>query len=301
MRSHLLVLAKVFFWCLLVYYCLLFFGSKWETLQLSIQFTRISVKWLVAASIFIAGYYLMVLVLWLQLLHRLGMAPTYFPLFRAYALALLPKYLPGVITAYGVRTHLSQQASIPLSVAVSSLALELALTLSSAIILSLLGYFFYPQAVSLYSQGKIFFVLGTSIGLLAIVCLFTLRWQKGYLPSQFIRSPQLLFTFWGLYTLAWCIFGLSHWCLAQGLAPRTIPPFSFVMTACALSWVVGFLSFIAPAGLGVREGVLYFLMQPWLGEIPAILFVTLSRLLMFGVEVILTGIGLLSSLISRRP
>lgn len=300
-RSHLIVLGKALFWCLLLYYCLAFFGSKWETLQLSSQFTQISVKWLTTASVLIFGHYLIVLVLWLHLLRRLGATPTGFPLFRAYALALLPKYLPGVVTAYGVRTRLSQQAGVPLSISISSLVLELALTLSSAVTLSLLGFLIYPKTVSLYFQGRYLFVLGASMGLLTLLCLFTLRWEKGYIPSQFTRSPRLLFTFWGFYTLTWFIFGLSHWCLARGLAPQVAPPFSFVMTACALSWIVGFLSVIAPAGLGVREGVLYFLMYPWLGETLSVLFVTLSRLLMFGIEVILTGICLLSSLFSRQP
>jgi uncharacterized membrane protein YbhN (UPF0104 family) len=52
--------------------------------------------------------------------------------------------------------------------------------------------------------------------------------------------------------------------------------------------------------LGVREAVLYFFVNDWMKQADAVLFVTLSRLLMFGVEVFLTVGLLLYSRLTRR-
>ncbi len=49
------------------------------------------------------------------------------------------------------------------------------------------------------------------------------------------------------------------------------------------------MSIFAPAGLGVREAVLYFFVNNWMDQADVILFVTLSRLLMFSVELFLTA------------
>jgi uncharacterized membrane protein YbhN (UPF0104 family) len=91
-----------------------------------------------------------------------------------------------------------------------------------------------------------------------------------------------------LYVCAWLPGLLAHWLLARAIAP--VPSgeaFALLVALCA-SWAVGMLSIIAPAGLGVREGVLYVFVQSWMTSPEALLFVTLSRLLAFLVEVILT-------------
>jgi uncharacterized membrane protein YbhN (UPF0104 family) len=70
--------------------------------------------------------------------------------------------------------------------------------------------------------------------------------------------------------------------------------------AVPASWAIGFVSVFAPAGLGVREAVLYFFVNNRMDQGDLILFVTLSRLLMFGVEVFLTAGFLLYSKVAQR-
>ena len=45
------------------------------------------------------------------------------------------------------------------------------------------------------------------------------------------------------------------------------------MVAVSTSWALGFVSVFAPAGLGVREAVLYFFVNNWMEQTDAILFV----------------------------
>jgi hypothetical protein len=54
--------------------------------------------------------------------------------------------------------------------------------------------------------------------------------------------------------------GFSLYAILWGLTPVTLHQMPFVVGASALAWVVGYLSFLTPSGLGVREGVLTILL-----------------------------------------
>lgn len=60
-----------------------------------------------------------------------------------------------------------------------------------------------------------------------------------------------------------------------------------------MAWTVGFLSFIAPAGLGIREGALSFLLSTLLPEATAIFIALLSRFWYLTVELALVGVIIL--------
>ena len=77
-----------------------------------------------------------------------------------------------------------------------------------------------------------------------------------------------------------------------GKCPRRSIPAQTIfllMAATTLSWGIGVLSLVAPAGLGVQEWILYLFVRNLVGEANALLFVTLSRLVAFGVELLLTA------------
>jgi hypothetical protein len=298
MKALLLTTIKTIFWLLLLYYCVTLFIPKWQTLGLSQQLSTLSIKWLIAAGLLTFMHYLAVLGLWILLLQLLGARLTLGPIFHAYALALLPKYLPGGITAYGVRAYFTQQAGIPASIVLPSFVLEMGLTLGGAVTVSLLGFLIYPSVFLPYSQAWRTVGAGLGGGVCVGVYLLESRWNRW---SKLPFPPHILLSLFGLYTGAWLIAGFSHWCLANAIVSQPGATFPLLVIASAFSWGLGFLSVIAPAGLGVREGALYSFVHNWMEEGHAFLFVTLSRLLMFGVEVILTGMGLLSSLFSRRP
>jgi len=56
------------------------------------------------------------------------------------------------------------------------------------------------------------------------------------------------------YFCLWALWGVGVWLLAAGLGLQA--PVLLLVTGNALAWVAGFLSFIFPGGLGVREYVL---------------------------------------------
>jgi uncharacterized membrane protein YbhN (UPF0104 family) len=61
-------------------------------------------------------------------------------------------------------------------------------------------------------------------------------------------------TGWSL--LNWIALGTQAWLLLRPLAPDASSAFALATGAFALSWLVGFLVVIAPAGIGAREAAL---------------------------------------------
>jgi hypothetical protein len=69
----------------------------------------------------------------------------------------------------------------------------------------------------------------------------------------------------GFFLLADSFFNFSH-----KLWPAMVGVFS-------LSWIAGFIIFLTPGGLGVREGAIVFLLNPFMPSSVAILIAIIAR------------------------
>ncbi len=291
LKSKLGFALKIAFWAVLVYFCLAFLVPKWRSLELTTRLTSLPADWLLAAALVLLSHYLYLFLLWGVLLRRLGARPPMLQLYRAYALSLLAKYMPGKVVAHGVRARLTLQMGLAGPAVSSSLIWEALFVLGSAALFGLLG-FFGPTLAPLHEAARwlilIFGLCGAGLLALGASGVVGQRWTRWVGLPQLIGQPLWLVALFLLYGASWLTYGLSHWLLANAITP--LPPSAFLPLAVALavSWGVGFVSIIAPAGLGIREGVLYLFVAGSLPEGQAILFVTLSRLLGFGVELVLT-------------
>lgn len=282
------VLLKTLFLGLLLYFCLQFFIPHWESLQFSNRLENLSPSWILAASIFTLVYYLLGFLAWVMVLHSLGSQPDLTMTMRAYVLSLLPKYIPGKFLAHGLRAQLSTRAGIPISTALKSLLLEAMFALGSAAAVSIPGTIFYHRVIFRHVPTWIFVASG--MGIIALIAVRRFGFN-GKVPFSFFtdsRSSTAYLKISLLYILLWLVSGVAHWCLANALNFYGLWALPHLIVAASASWALGCISFIAPGGLGVREAVLYFLVNNWMGQTDIILFVTLSRLLMFAVEVFLT-------------
>jgi hypothetical protein len=138
------------------------------------------------------------------------------------------------------------------------------------------------------------------MGIIAGTALLGSRWRGWIGLSRLTGQPLSFMGVFVFYAATWLIMGISHWCLANALIPVPVASIPMLIVALALSWGIGILSIFAPAGLGIREGVLYLFVHDWLGESDALLFVTLSRVIIFIVELLLTVTVRLTTIIHRR-
>ena len=93
--------------------------------------------------------------------------------------------------------------------------------------------------------------------------------------------------------LFWLAMGIPFAQLAAALLPGR-EPLSWLQAASlfALSWSIGFVVVIAPAGFGVRESALVLLLAPFLPPAVAASLALLSRLWWMAVEALLIGVSI---------
>lgn len=109
---------------------------------------------------------------------------------------------------------------------------------------------------------------------------------------------------WLWCTISWVFTGLSMTAIVLALIPRPLPTDALSLTlissaAAMLAFVAGFLSLL-PGGALVRELVLATLLQPAIGQGPALLAAVAARLVQLAVECVLCA-GIWLWLLKKKP
>lgn len=99
------------------------------------------------------------------------------------------------------------------------------------------------------------------------------------------------------HCLLWLCQGFAFFLFVRSFAPVQWADVG-VLTACfAFAWVVGFLSFLTPGGLGIREGLLGVLLANYMPETQATFLALMCRLWVLSAEMLL---ALIAFLIDRK-
>ena len=93
------------------------------------------------------------------------------------------------------------------------------------------------------------------------------------------------------HILLWICQGFAFFLFVQSFAPVQWTD-AGVLTACfAFAWIIGFLSFLTPGGLGIREGLLGLLLANYMPAPQATLVALLCRVWMLSAEIVLAGVA----------
>lgn len=113
-------------------------------------------------------------------------------------------------------------------------------------------------------------------------------------PLEHSFSTRAVLTAVAWFVGAWVSMGLSVWVLARAVAdPGTDAGRLALVGVCGfvLAATLGMVSFLVPAGVGVRDGLLLLVLTTVLGSPGAVAVVVLARFLNVVVDVIAAGAG----------
>jgi uncharacterized membrane protein YbhN (UPF0104 family) len=272
--------------------------TDWEDIQEVLS----NIRWdLLVISLLLLFLILpmMAAISWISLRYLEAHVPSK-KVFSIYFISQLGKYLPGGIWAFPGRMLAYQSVGVEQSRSIASVFREVSALLLTSITVSLLIIF---QEVSLSSIMKWALIAGAIISIVVILVtqtfwfwrlLASLKIRKtATLPLPFTESDRPLVSFkWipaavsaGL--VFWLAMGFPFQYLSRAISPQS-SSLSWIGAAAifALAWTVGFIVFITPAGLGVREAVLSLLLSTFMPVSAAVSIALISRLAWMLVEAI---------------
>lgn len=219
--------------------------------------------------------------LWTRLvghLSRDAAVPDTPHLLRSFARSWLARYLPGKIWSYGARVVHTDATVTPRRIVATSLVDEFALMIGTAIALGL-GLWVWSAVGP--AAGVPLLIAGAALVVVAMSRLdrlvaLALRFLAHAIPERWRRAAEemqraadepglglkasALFT--GGYLATNFILGLAFVLIVLSVSDIDAADVPLLAGGYSLAGVVGILAFVAPAGLGVREGVLVGFLAP---------------------------------------
>lgn len=203
---------------------------------------------------------------------------------RIYALSQLAKYLPGNVFHLAGRQALGISAGFSGKALLKSIIGELGLLSFTATFFVFLTLPAYPLKISPTLAFSLF-------GFFLCLALLLL---KRFMNTRVVRGFILQLVFLGIYGYIFIR------CLALFGTKVTSTDFLVTLGVYVVSWLAGFVTPGAPAGLGVREAVLLFFLNDRVAESPLLLATILVRIISISGDVLFYAGGVLGAFLCRH-
>jgi hypothetical protein len=208
----------------------------------------------------------------------------------------LGKYLPGKVWFAVGRVYLAKKLGIREEKGFLSVALETSLLLLASLLIFLVSPLAYE-----FTAMRTYLVLAVILTVLFVIALHPFLANKILkFSSKILKRPAIHVEYNYLQVLllsifyagAWIIYGIGFYLLILSFYPVNFARIIDLAGVFAISWNLGFLALFAPAGLGVREGILTLLLSFYFPKPVAIIISLLSRIWITVAEVIFALIAL---------
>lgn len=268
-------------------------ASQWDKVGSRLSHIQFAWQWIGAATVLVLVTYALLIEGWRRVLGAWDSHLPFMQAARIWFLSNLGKYVPGNIwslTAMGVMAR--KRGLSGLAAAGSSVIMQMVSLVTGTAIVMVSGAKLLGQPL----------LVGAAVIVLAIVLLSAPRflpplavWVSTMIGKDIAPPSVPATSIWTAAlanTLSWLLYGLAFQFFVRGLlgaAPGEISSYVAVYTA---AYILGFISPIAPAGLGVREFTLAaFMTQLGLAnEVDAALVAIAARLWLTIVELVPSGL-----------
>ncbi|MEO6967164.1 MAG: lysylphosphatidylglycerol synthase domain-containing protein [Rhodanobacteraceae bacterium] len=211
---------------------------------------------------------------WRDLLRGLAVFKSWRELTAILAITQFAKYLPGNIGQYVGRTAMSLSRGIGLRAFGVTVVIEMVSLMGAALVVGIGAGLLSNVGFALARGKDEQIALICAVLVAAIIGLVLFRTlaprilqrftpQHAHLLEGSLLPPRLtLIRAFLFYCATYCMVGIGIIALAHLLLPSQAHDNWLLVASFALAWVVGFVTPGAPAGLGVREGLLLLMLGP---------------------------------------
>ncbi|MGQ0703791.1 MAG: lysylphosphatidylglycerol synthase domain-containing protein [Gemmatimonadales bacterium] len=220
---------------------------------------------------------------WRRMLAGWGPRLRYLVAARVWVLSSMGKYLPGKVWAIAGMAVMAQRRGVaPATATASAVLLQVVSIGTGALLVGATGV----AVLETHRPGArvaLLLILAASLAVLVFAMtpgvVRVILKRFGISPEQRV-TPRPAALGFGLAAnlAAWGGYGLALWSLARGVVPSANLPVPDAIGAFAGSYIAGFLFLLAPGGLGVREGVMLWMLEDRIGPANALALAALSRI-----------------------
>jgi uncharacterized membrane protein YbhN (UPF0104 family) len=248
---------------------------------------EISITDTLLPMLFVITAYIIQYIIWIKLSESYGLRISKLRAGRAYFSSQLGKYVPGKIGLYLVRSY-----------AYSENSRKGVIVATSVEIISAIGAACVLTAIGVLAEGDIFPVeiVGLSLVVLLLIFLFlyppvfsktinAILKRLGKEPLKEIPRYRQSIRYLFLYAIPALVHGLGFFILIRSFAEIGFDLYPVITSAYYAAGLMGLLAFFAPAGIGVREGVLMLILPYFIPTAVVIVSVIVMRLIVTAVEI----------------
>jgi len=211
-----------------------------------------------------------------------------------WLLSSVSRYIPGGFWQYASRITMARKIGVDPASATVSLYLETLLLFASSLVVGV--------PALLFSTG--FDIKpGHVVTILIIVAFFMqpkiislLRFAPGRIGKAFanVKAPpmRVLLGLYFYYLIFWVLFCAVFIGFIYSIYPLDYDKWVFAGATIALSFSVGFIVIFAPGGIGVRESVLYLLLNTIMPSTASLAIAIGSRFWIISGEMIALGLSI---------
>lgn len=232
---------------------------------------------------------------------KFGIQLSWWDCFRIYNHTQLAKYVPGSIWQFVGRIAILKNKGYGANIIRDTLLAEqfwvVLVAAVAAVVPVLAGYGFYTEKIVdlgfIDQWGK--YGTWTAVSVIGVVgtIIITVMWGWARYVAAFIRWLMCMVPSWQVVVillLTWMSLGASLWITLKPFVHQ-LPPYPYIFGLYCFAYLAGFLVPFAPAGIGVREGVLALGLSVFVNTEIALLLAVVNRLIYFTSELFLAASG----------
>jgi hypothetical protein len=245
---------------------------------------RVQPLLLVLSALVVWSMYALLIATWRLLVERWGGRLTMREAASIWTVSSLGKYVPGKVWAIAGMAVMAKRVGVPPWIATGAAVLNQVLAIGAGVMVVALTGTSLLESRYPWLRTAMWILLGVVIiGMFVLSSPDTVRRLlavAGIDAGDTAGPPLSALLMAGVANLvAWVGYGVALWLMARGLTAVPLP-LGLAIGAFAASYLMGFLALVAPAGLGVREGVFILMLDRTMGTPAAVALAVASRLLL---------------------
>lgn len=270
--------------------------NNWETIStLEWDLRNTNTLWLL---IFLVLVYSVNVVSWHLVIKALKAKVSLKKNLKIWIFSNIARLLPGGIWQYPSRVYLLSKEKISKTLGTTAVIVEVLFTLGvgAAVVFASLAFWQLPEEYVAYGEALWFFLLVPLLLILlltnqkilnvAVALIARVKGKKEAVLAD-IRIPPIWFPVLVTAFLArFLVIGSALFFLARLVLPLDLSLLPIFIGVFSLSWLLGYITLLAPAGLGVTEVSLTALLSLYIPFSLAAVLAIAFRIALVGMEIV---------------